>query len=100
MLARFHDPDQRARIKSELWHGGLGEETPDGILLASCVDPNLQRYMGERLSEADKGLWGSPEDALLDLVEADRANVGVIRFVMSEEDVQLALRQPWISLGI
>src|SRR6266850_2763647 len=26
MLARFHDPVQRARIKSGLWHGGLGVE--------------------------------------------------------------------------
>src|SRR5258707_4230835 len=42
----------------------------------------------------------SPEDALLDLVEADRGNVSVVCFVMSEEDVQLGLRQRWVALGI
>jgi len=100
MLTRFHDPDQRARIKSELWHGGLGAETPDGILLVSALNPDLNRYMGKRLSEAARQMGKSAEDALLDLVEADRGSVGVVRFVMSEEDVQLGLRQPWVALGI
>jgi dihydroorotase/N-acyl-D-amino-acid deacylase len=100
MLARFHDPAQRARIKSELWHGGLGAETPDGILLVSALNPDLKRYMGKRLSEAARQMGKSAEDALLDLVEADRGNLGVVRFVMSEEDVQLGLRQPWVALGI
>ena len=31
-------------------------------------------------------------------MEADRANVFVARFSMSEDDVQYALRRPWVSL--
>jgi len=100
MIARFHDPKLRARIKSELWHGGLGEQTPEGILLVSALNPELKRYMGKRLSEAARQMGKSPADALLDLVEADRGNVSVVRFVMSEDGVQLGLRQPWVSLGI
>jgi len=100
MIARFHDPKLRARIKSELWHGGLGEQTPEGILLVSALNPELKTFMGKRLSEAARQMGKSPADALLDLVEADRGNVNVVRFVMSEDDVQLGLRQPWVSLGI
>jgi N-acyl-D-aspartate/D-glutamate deacylase len=40
----------------------------------------------------------SPEEALLDLVAADRGAVGVARFGMSEENVRLALQRPWVSL--
>ena len=100
MLARFHDPVQRARIKSGLWHGGLGVEVPEGILLVSALNPALKKYMGKRLSEAARDMGKPPEEALLDLVEADRGNVAVVRFVMNEEDVQLGLRQPWVALGV
>jgi dihydroorotase/N-acyl-D-amino-acid deacylase len=40
-----------------------------------------------------------PLDALMDLVAADRDNVGAIYFSMSEPDVRLALQQPWNSIG-
>jgi dihydroorotase/N-acyl-D-amino-acid deacylase len=39
-----------------------------------------------------------PAEALLDLVAMDRANIGVARFGMNEDDVRLALLQPWVSL--
>ncbi len=100
MLARFHDPAQRARIKAGLWHGGLGEEVPEGILLVSALNPALKKYMGKRLSEAAREMGKPPDEALLDLVEGDRGNVEVVRFVMNEDDVQLGLRQPWVALGV
>jgi N-acyl-D-amino-acid deacylase len=39
-----------------------------------------------------------PAEALVDLVTMDKANVGVARFGMSEDDVRLGLSQPWVSL--
>ncbi|TMB07259.1 MAG: D-aminoacylase [Deltaproteobacteria bacterium] len=99
MIARFRDPAARARIQQELWHGGLGAETPDGIQVAAVVNPALEKYVGQRLDEIARSMGKSPEDALLDLVEADRGQTEVVRFVMSEDDVQLGLRQPWVSLG-
>jgi N-acyl-D-amino-acid deacylase len=99
MIARFHDPAARGRIQKELWHGGLGAETPDGILIAAVVKPDLEKYVGMRLDEVARAMGKSPEDALLALVEADRAQTEVVRFVMSEDDVRLGLRQPWVALG-
>ena len=99
MITRFHDPAQRARIEKELWHGGLGAETPNGILIAAVVNPKLEQYVGKRLDEIARAAGKTPEDALLDLVEADRAQTEVVRFVMSEDDVRLALRRPWVALG-
>jgi len=37
-------------------------------------------------------------EALLDLVAMDRANVGVARFGMNEDDVKLGLAQPWVAM--
>jgi len=98
MIARFHDPAARARIEKELWHGGLGAETPDGILVAAVVNPALEKHVGQRLDEIARSLGKTPEDALLDLVEADRAQTEVVRFVMSEDDVRLALQRPWVAM--
>jgi len=100
MLARFKDPVLRGKIKSELWNGGVGHEVPGGILLASSVSPNVKQYMGKRLLQVAAEIGKSPEDALLDLLELAQARIDVVRFVMSEDDVQLGLREPWISLGI
>ncbi|HME90847.1 MAG TPA: hypothetical protein VKE49_05450, partial [Myxococcaceae bacterium] len=100
MLERFRDPPQREKIKSQLWRGALGRESADGILLASCVNPALKKYLGKRLSVVAAEMGKAPEDALLDLIELAHARISVIRFTMSEEDVQLGLRQPWVSLGI
>ncbi|HWE25523.1 MAG TPA: D-aminoacylase [Myxococcales bacterium] len=98
MIARFHDPATRARIEKELWHGGLGAETPDGIRIAEVVNPALERYVGQRLDEIARAEGKTPEDALLDIVEADRAQTGAVRFVMSEDDVRLGLKQPWVAM--
>jgi N-acyl-D-aspartate/D-glutamate deacylase len=98
MIARFQDPAARARIQKELWHGGLGAETPDGILVAAVVNPALEKYVGQRLDEIAKSMGKTPEDALLELVAADRAQTEVVRFVMSEDDVRLALQRPWVAI--
>ena len=92
MLARFRDPAQREKIKAQLWYGGVGREVPEGILLASCVNPAVQKYMGKRLSQVAVEMGKSPEDTLLDILELGHARIDVVRFVMNEDDVRLGLR--------
>ena len=96
MLQRFHDPETRARIVREV-KVALEREPPGDILLASCVNPDVKKYMGRRLDDVAKEMGKPPEGALLALVEADRAQGWVVRFWMSEDDVRLAMRQPWVS---
>ena len=96
MLRRFHEPETRARLLREV-KAALEREPPGDILLASCVNPALKKYMGRRLDDVAKEMGKSPEEALLALVEADRAQGWVVRFWMSEDDVRLAMKQPWVS---
>jgi N-acyl-D-amino-acid deacylase len=98
-IERLRDPAQRSRIAKELWRGGLGEETPEGILVAGVTDRQLRRYLGKRISQIAAEEGKSPEDALMDLLIADRLQPEAVRFVMSEDDVQLGWRQPWVALG-
>ena len=94
MVARLRDPALRDRIAKETGR----DLDADAILLVSCVDPGLKRYMGKRLSEVAREMNLSPELALMQLVAQDRGKVGVARFTMKEEDVQTALQKPWVAL--
>jgi dihydroorotase/N-acyl-D-amino-acid deacylase len=96
MIRRFHDPETRGRILREV-RAALEREPPGDILLASCVNPELKKYMGRRLDDVAKEMGKPSEEALLALVEADKAQGWVVRFWMSEDDVRLAMRQPWVS---
>ena len=95
MIERFHDPALRARILKEIREGG---HLPEDILIISVMNPDLRRWTGKRLSQVAEEMRKSPEEALLDLVEADHANVFVARFSMNEADLQVALRKPWVAL--
>jgi len=104
MIARFHDGKQRQRILRELrqgesGRGGWKRRPPEDILVAGVVNPELERWRGKRLTEVASAMGTTPEEALLDLVEKDRASVMVVRFSMHEDDLQLALQQSWVSIG-
>jgi N-acyl-D-aspartate/D-glutamate deacylase len=105
-IARLKDPTTRAEIRAELekptqggenmWHGAGG---PSGILVSSVLSSNLKQYEGKTIAQVAQMQNKDPLDALMDLVAADRDNVGAIYFSMSEPDVRLALQQPWNSIG-
>jgi len=106
-VARLKDPATRAQIRADLQTKGAGFEnlwfiaggTGEGILVASVLNPDLKQYEGKTVAQIAQMQNKDPLDAALDLVVADRDNVGAVYFMMSEDEVKLALRQPWVSVG-
>jgi N-acyl-D-amino-acid deacylase len=98
MIARIRDPAQRPRIVAEVRKDLVQGSGPERLLLLSAGAPALQGYMGRTLDQVARKRGQSPEEALVDLVAEDRGSTWVARFGMSEENVQLVLRQPWVSL--
>jgi N-acyl-D-amino-acid deacylase len=105
MIARLEDPKTRERIKADLlkndpsWENQyLGSGGPSGVLVASVINPELKKYEGMTIDEIGKARGVSPEDALMDLVLADRGNSSGIIFIMDEADVRTGLRSPLVSL--
>ncbi len=104
MLERLKDPAMRARIRKELetdsgtWENEWQEVTgPDGFLITSVENPKLQPLLGKRISAVAK-MWGKdPIDTVMDLLIEDRGYTSNALFIMSENDVALALQQPWVS---
>lgn len=108
LLARLRDPAARARIKAELLAEGGGTDAaiggsaggPAGVMISDVVVDSLAKYEGMRLDAVARARGQSVPDALLDLLLADHASTAAVYFSMSEPDVELALRQPWVSVGI
>jgi dihydroorotase/N-acyl-D-amino-acid deacylase len=100
LVARLQDPATRAKVKRDLPAEGRNWEDagPSRILITSVLDPGLEKYVGRTLEQIGRDEGKDPADVLMDLVVADRANVGRVTFSMSEEDVRAALRHPLVAM--
>lgn len=111
-IERLKDPATREKLKQEMrtpsdkWENFfLGAGGGEGILVASVLNRDLAKYEGKRVNEVARMMGprdGKSDeiDALFDLLIADNAQTGMIVFLMSEEDVKLAMKQPWVSVGV
>lgn len=98
------DPEVRARIDVELddpdstWEN-MGEMAgPENILLTQLSHPDLARFSGERLSAVAAALEMSWFDAIIHLLTIERRRIRTIYFTMREENMRLALSQPWAAV--
>ncbi|MEK6320613.1 MAG: D-aminoacylase [Acidobacteriota bacterium] len=107
-VERLRDPATREKLKQEMrapsdkWENFyLGAGGGEGILVASVLNRELAKYEGKRINEIARIMNKTDEiDALFDLLTADNGQTGMIVFLMSEDDVKLALKQPWVSVGV
>jgi N-acyl-D-amino-acid deacylase len=105
LIERLKDKATRERIRKEmLTPGGSWDNEwqeipgPEAIQIAVVQNPELTPLQGKRLSEVAAMWKEDPIDALCDLLIRDKAFTEVAVFGMSEPDVTLALKQPWVSI--
>jgi len=104
LVERLKDPATRARIRKDMlspskdWDNEWQEiPGPEAIMIGVVQNPKMLPLQGKRLSEIAK-LWNKdPMDALFDFL-IDDPYAGVAVFGMSQPDVTLALRQPWVAI--
>jgi N-acyl-D-amino-acid deacylase len=104
LVHRLGNPEDRARLRDELTREGvlIGASAggPQGVMIGGVTVDSLRQYEGLRLDEIARRRDQHVVDALLDLLHADGARTTAIYFSMSEEDIEYAMRQPWVSVGI
>jgi N-acyl-D-amino-acid deacylase len=106
LRARLSDPAIRARLKREQQTGSPGWwniiEAAGGwdhIVLANARNPENAKYIGKPLTEIARQMGKEPADAAFDLILQGRGRVMAIYHMMSEQDIEKALRFPWVSIG-
>jgi len=107
-IARLRDPKVRERMKKEVaagsmpgWSnlvhasGGFGN-----VRLANSFSKKYAPYHGKSLAEIGEALNRDPADVAWDIVLEGLPNRSVaLFFMMSEQDIETALKQPWVSIG-
>ena len=73
--------------------------SPDRILLVGFKSEALKPLTGKTLAEVAKTRNKDPWDTVLDLILEDRSRIGVVFFLMSEDNVRKQLKLPWVSFG-
>jgi dihydroorotase/N-acyl-D-amino-acid deacylase len=105
MISRLRDPATRARIKADILKDSnewediyLGSGGASGVLIGSVVNRELEGLQGKRVSEIAQEQGKDELDALFDIIIADRGQTGAIYFMMNEDDLRAALREPFVSI--
>ena len=102
---RLRDPAIRAKVIAEMtarsddWENLLRQAGADGALLVNFRNPQLRKYIGRTLADVAAERGTSPQETALDLVVEDGSRVGVVYFLMSEENVARGIALPWVSFG-
>jgi dihydroorotase/N-acyl-D-amino-acid deacylase len=107
LVERLKDPDTRTRIRREMldpgqetWNNEWQEIAgPSSVLIGAVHNSALEPYLGKTLAQVAAERRTDPIDALFDILVEDQALTDVAVFGMSEPDVTLALRQPWVSIN-
>jgi len=103
VFKRIEDPETRRRILAEMRAKGdwenlcLSAGSPERILLVEFKSDGLKPLIGKTLAEVAAARGHSPEETVLDLIHEDRTRIGVVFFLMSEENVAKQIRLPWVS---
>lgn len=106
-VARLKDPKNRAEIRKAISTGLPGWEDDEvrsvggwhGVLVAALQKPENKKYEGKRMDEVARMMGKDPVDALCELLISEEAMPDAIYFSMSEADVELAMKQPWVGTG-
>ena len=100
--AILRDPAQRRKIKDDkdfqTWvmeHGGW-----DGIVLGRARRPEIKKYEGMRIAEIARVRGDDdPADTCLALMADEGGAITGMFHTMSEDDVRLVMKQPWVSIA-
>lgn len=104
LVERLKEPATRARIRKQMetdagsWDNEwLEVPGPEAILVSVVRNPALLPLQGKTIAEIAKQEGKDPLDTIFDLLIED-PGMSVAVSGMSEQDVALALKQPWVSI--
>ena len=103
LFDNLRDPATRARIVREMADPNgsplCQHEGPEAYMVTDLRKPEHAKFEGKRVSEIAAAMGKSWPDAIVDLILAEGRDVGKINFSMSEDNVRMQIRQPWVVIG-
>jgi N-acyl-D-amino-acid deacylase len=91
LLKRLDSAEQREKIRTEMHENLRRRGGPESLLMTSADTP----WTGKTLSQMAQSWKIEPVDAALRIIRTGE-RTAVASFNMSENDIQLFMRQPWV----
>lgn len=95
---RLANPDDRAKI-AEAFRAQFAKRGPRGIYVIQNQNSAYDRYEKKFIEQIAEEMNKSVDEALIELFANNEVSPRVIFFSMNEDDVQAALKTPWVSVG-
>lgn len=106
LLTNLRDPAVRARVVAEMrqdrtpWENLCSLATAAGVMTVGYTHDALKsKYEGKRLNEIAADRKTDWANTVVDLVLETEGSVGMLVFMMSEANVEMQLKQPWMKFG-
>lgn len=98
----LNDPEMQKKIRADKDYADWMHEhgDPEGIVYARASYEPHKQYEGKRLAEIAKLRGDSdPMMTCIKLMAEASGNIGGVFHSMSEENVQLVMKQPWVAIA-
>jgi dihydroorotase/N-acyl-D-amino-acid deacylase len=105
LFENLRDPAVRRKVKEEVlapdgtWEAMASHDGPKIVMPVGFHQPQNRQYIGKRLSEIAEIRSQHWVDAAMDLLVEEQQRISTIYFLMSEENLALQLKQPWIKIS-
>jgi N-acyl-D-amino-acid deacylase len=106
MLERIAKPENRERLIAEMamdqdeWENLYGlAGGANGVTILDLKTEAYKPFNGATLAEISARMNAGPEEAIIELILAEKGEPTAIFFTANEENLQMILKQPWVCLG-
>lgn len=104
MIARLKESQTRQKIARDMTVGT--EDWPnffvidwDDIQITSAVTQENRKWVGKKVGDVARARGCSGVDACIDLLIEERGSIGMINFIMDEEEVRRVISHPLSMIG-
>ncbi|HUQ84598.1 MAG TPA: D-aminoacylase [Gemmatimonadaceae bacterium] len=103
LLDNLKKPETRARILKEMADPDgaplCQREGPTGYMVADFRKPEHAKYEGKMLSDIAADMGKPWPEAVVDLIVSEGRDLSKINFTMSEDNVRMQIKWPWVIIG-
>jgi N-acyl-D-amino-acid deacylase len=103
LMDNLKNPETRSRILNEM-ADPKGDplcqiEGPSAYLIADFKRPEYAKYEGKRLSEIAADMKKPWPETVIELITTEGRDLSKINFTMSEDNVKMQIKSPWVVIG-
>jgi N-acyl-D-amino-acid deacylase len=99
LLENLRNPEIRSRLVQEMERTGSCHPSRSSHAVIGFTRPDLKKYEGLRIDALMRELQLPAAEVVIELVLAENDRLGKINYSMSEENVAMQLKRPWVVIA-